>query len=91
MHVVVHFVIIKIVIVFILIIFSDCVHELLGHVPLLSNPSFAEFSQTVGLASLGASDEEIIKMSTLSRLKFQKSSCFFNELFGSRLAILVHY
>ena len=43
----------------------DIIHEFLGHAATFANKDFTEFSQEIGLASLGVNDEEIQKLATI--------------------------
>ncbi len=45
--------------------FRDLIHEVLGHVVMFMDPKLAEFSETIGKASLGAQEEDIVKLATV--------------------------
>ncbi len=43
----------------------DIIHELVGHAPMFAHQDFADFSQEIGLASLGASEIELKRLAAI--------------------------
>eukprot|EP00357_Protocruzia_adherens_P019140 CAMPEP_0115037312 /NCGR_PEP_ID=MMETSP0216-20121206/42714_1 /TAXON_ID=223996 /ORGANISM="Protocruzia adherens, Strain Boccale" /LENGTH=227 /DNA_ID=CAMNT_0002417449 /DNA_START=231 /DNA_END=915 /DNA_ORIENTATION=+ len=64
----------------------DLCHEFLGHAPMLVNPDFAEFAHELGMATLGATEEEMRNLTTIFWYTFEFGLCEQNgekKVFGA--------
>jgi phenylalanine-4-hydroxylase len=53
----------------------DIIHELLGHAPMFAHQDFADFSQEIGLASLGANERELTQLAAIYWFTLEFGMC----------------